>query len=138
MYTWCDGADLVFRKRKEQRLKELGLQVEEDNSGAVRYANHDELRYSLRSVHQYLTWVRKIYIVTDKQRPSWFVEHEKIQFVDHTEIIPQELLPTFSSVTIEMYLSRIPGLAEKFIYLNDDIFINRPMNPSDFFQRGCQ
>ena len=136
VYTWCDGADPVFRKRKEQRLKELGLQVEEDNSGAVRYANHDELRYSLRSVQKYLPWVRKIYIVTDKQRPSWFVEHEKIHFVDHTEIIPQELLPTFSSVTIEMYLSRIPGLAENFIYLNDDIFINRPMNPSDFFSEG--
>lgn len=136
VYTWCDGADPEFQNRKAKRLKDFGLQLAEDNSGAVRYANHDELRYSLRSVQKYLPWVRKIYIVTDKQRPSWFVEHEKIHFVDHTEIIPQELLPTFSSVTIEMYLSRIPGLAEKFIYLNDDIFINRPMNPSDFFSEG--
>lgn len=133
VYTWCDGSDPKFIEEKRAAFKQSGLEYKEEDSGEVRYSDHDELRYSLRSVHQYLPWVRRIFIVTNKQRPKWLKEHEKITVVDHSEIIPHELLPTFSSVTIEMYLSKIPGLAEKFIYLNDDIFIARDMSPTDFF-----
>ena len=32
-----------------------------------------------------------------------------------------------------MYLDRIPGLSEQFIYSNDDIFLNRPLEEKDFF-----
>lgn len=133
VYTWCDGSDPKFIEEKRAAFKQSGLEYKEEDSGEVRYSDHDELRYSLRSVHQYLPWVRRIFIVTNKQRPKWLLEHEKITVVDHSEIIPHELLPTFSSVTIEMYLSKIPGLAEKFIYLNDDMFIARDMSPTDFF-----
>ena len=52
----------------------------------------------------------------------------------HERIIPNELLPTFNSTTIEMYLHRIPDLAEQFIYSNDDMFPIRPLQISDFFK----
>ena len=110
-----------------------GIPEVEELNGMVRFENHDELRYSLRSVFENLPWINHIYLITNKQRPTWLKEHPKITVVDHTEIIPSELLPTFSSVVIENYLTKIPGLNEHFLYFNDDIFINRHLSPREFF-----
>ena len=110
-----------------------GIPEVEELNGMVRFENHDELRYSLRSVFENLPWINHIYLITNKQRPTWLKEHPKITVVDHTEIIPSELLPTFSSVVIENYLTKIPGLNEHFLYFNDDMFINRHLSPREFF-----
>ena len=42
-------------------------------------------------------------------------------------------LPTFSSPAIESHLHRIPGLSDKFIYLNDDVMFGRDVWPDDFY-----
>lgn len=133
VYLWCDGSDPSFRKAKEERLKELSLPFQEDNVGDLRFADNEELKYSLRSIHQNAPWINHIYIVTNKQKPSWLKEHPKITIVDHSEIIPSELLPTFNSVVIEMYVHKIPGLQEKFLLFNDDIFIKNPVSRDFFF-----
>ena len=133
VYCWCDGSDPVFAARKDARLRELGVVPDAENTGAKRYVQHDELRYALRSAHRHAPWIRRIFIVTDRQHPAWLAEHPKVTVVDHREIIPAELLPSFSSACIEGYLDRIPGLAERFIYGNDDMFFNRRARPKDFF-----
>jgi hypothetical protein len=56
-----------------------------------------------------------------------------VSIVDHTEIIPKELLPTFSSNTIELFLHKVPGLSEHFLFANDDFFFGRPVSPDFFF-----
>jgi hypothetical protein len=82
----------------------------------------------------YAPWVRKIFIVTDDQKPEWLVEDEKVQIVDHTTIFPSGTrLPTFNSHAIETALHRIPGLSEHFIYFNDDVFCTSPVRKIDFF-----
>ena len=111
----------------------FGHVLTEDNAGDVRYVQHDELRYSLRSAFENVPWIRHIFIVTDGQRPVWLKDHPKISVVDHRQIIPAERLPLFSSIAIEMYLDRIPGLSEHFLYANDDMFFNRPLEVSDFY-----
>lgn len=73
--------------------------------------------------------------MTDQQVPAWFHSNPGVTIIDHTEIIPAHLLPTFSSVCIETFLNNIPGLSEHFIYSNDDCFINRPLCPQDFFDQ---
>lgn len=133
VYLWCDGSDQNFQKAKEERLKELNLPFQEDNVGDLRFADNEELKYSLRSIHQNAPWINHIYIVTNKQKPSWLKEHPKITIVDHSEIIPSELLPTFNSVVIEMYVHKIPGLQEKFLLFNDDMFIKNPVSRDFFF-----
>lgn len=133
VYLWCDGADPEFNKQRIETLKRLNLPWAEDNLGAHRYASDDELRYSLRSVHRYIPWINHIFIVTNNQSPNWLINHPKVTIVDHKEIIPPELLPTFNSTVIEMFIHKIPGLAEKFIYLNDDVYINAPLSPDYFF-----
>lgn len=134
VYLWCDGSDPLFSDRKKARLIEQGLTWNENNLGSIRYFDNSELKYSLRSVSRYLPWINHIFIVTDGQRPVWLRDNPKLTIVDHREIIPAELLPTFNSVTIEMYLHKIPNLSEKFLFFNDDMFINAPLNPDFFFQ----
>nr|XP_057934400.1 N-acetylglucosamine-1-phosphotransferase subunits alpha/beta-like isoform X3 [Doryrhamphus excisus] len=42
-------------------------------------------------------------------------------------------LPTFSSPAIESNLHRIPGIAQKFIYLNDDVMFGKDVWVDDFY-----
>ncbi len=114
-------------------MKEVRLELITENIGDIRYVQFDELKYALRSVNQFAPWFHHIFVVTNNQRPKWLIDHPKISVVDHKEIIPKDLQPVFSSICIEMYLDRIPGLSEHFVYSNDDMMLNRPLMPSDFF-----
>ena len=109
VYTWCDGDDPAFKQEQIETLKKNGLPYQEKTQGAARFFDNDELKYSLRSIEKYMPWVNHIYVVTNKQRPEWLVDHPKITIFDHSEIISNALLPTFNSVMIEMYLHKIPG-----------------------------
>ena len=67
------------------------------------------------------------------QVPSW-VDRDNLDIVLHKDIIPEEYLPTFNSTTIEMFLHRIPGLDEQYLYFNDDMFPVAECNEYDFFR----
>lgn len=73
-----------------------------------RYADYEQLRYSLRSVEKYAPWVRKIFLVTNGQIPYWLnMDHPKLTVVTHEDIFEdQSHLPTFSSPAIEANLHR--------------------------------
>lgn len=136
VYTWVDGSDPRWRRRKFAALQSIDAEcVNETAIAGSRFKNRDELKYSLRSVEMYASWVQHIYIVTDGQVPSWLdLSHPKITIVDHTEIFANEgVLPVFNSHAIESQLHRISGLAEQYIYMNDDVFFGRPTDPDLFF-----
>ena len=73
--------------------------------------------YSLRSIWQYVPWVRYIYIVTNGQIPNWLnLEHPRIKLVTHEQIFRnQSHLPTFASPAIEASLHRIPGIMQNVV-----------------------
>lgn len=130
VYLWCDGADPAFAKRRRQFA---GKQILTEDIGE-RYEQVDELKYSLRSADLYVPWVRHVFIVTDRQIPKWLnTEYPKVSIVDHAEILPQKIIPVFNSAAIETALFNIPGLSEHFLYANDDMFFNRPLQPDFFF-----
>lgn len=132
VYLWVDGND-PFWKEKYNICKDK-TDSEEESHCSGRYANYDEIKYSLRSIEKYAPWIRKIFIVTDSQVPKWLdTSNPKIKIVDHKEIMPADALPCFNSTIIEHHLHKIPGLSEKFLYANDDMLLNRPVVPSDFF-----
>ena len=89
----------------------------------------------MRSLKKYLPWHNgTIFIVTNNQIPEWLnIEYNKIKIVNHEEIIPKYINPTFDSSTIECFLDKIPGIGEIFIYLNDDFFFNNYVHPAFFF-----
>ena len=134
VYLWVDGSDPAWQAKHNAFIGKT-----EENSSVNckgRYANNDELKYSLRSVEKYAPWIRKIFIVTDNQVPAWLdASNPRIKIIDHTEIMPAESLPCFNSALMEDYLYRIPGLAEHFLYANDDMFINKEVTAADFFNK---
>ncbi|MBG0562062.1 stealth family protein [Actinoplanes aureus] len=140
VYTWVDGDDPAWQRRKARALAENSW-VDEINAQAAndsRYASRDELRYSLRALHSFAPWVRRVFLVTDDQVPAWLdLDHPRLTVVSHQEIFGDTgKLPTFNSQAIESRLHRIPGLAEHFLYLNDDVILGRPVTPDLFFTPG--
>lgn len=103
----------------------------------ARFRDYGFLKYWFRGVEKFAPWVRTIHFVTGGQKPEWLDENNpKIHLVNHKDFIPQEFLPTYNSVVIERYMYRIPGLAEHFVYFNDDFYIISPIQPERFFLNG--
>ncbi|MGQ0631258.1 MAG: stealth conserved region 3 domain-containing protein [Sporichthyaceae bacterium] len=136
VYTWVNGADPTWQARRDAAWAKANPH-EHSNLAAnpSRYLDRAELRYSLRSLERNAPWVRHIYVVTDHQVPAWLNPADpRLRIVDHTEIFTDSgALPTFNSHAIESRLHRIPGLAEHYLYLNDDMFFGAPCAPEDFF-----
>ena len=104
-----------------------GADARTEAAGQARFRSRDELRYSLRSLHLFAPWVRTIYLVTAGQRPSWLADRPAGHASSTTATsCPADALPTFNSQAIETALHRMPGLAEHFVYVNDDVFLGRP------------
>jgi len=132
VYLWVDGNDPIWQAKRNAFIGKTDEGSPINCKG--RYANNDELKYSLRSIEMYAPWIRKIFIVTDNQTPEWLdTSHPKIQIVDHTEIMPTESLPCFNSSLIEHFLYRIPGLSEHFLFANDDMYLNKKVKADDFY-----
>ncbi|XP_040263582.1 N-acetylglucosamine-1-phosphotransferase subunits alpha/beta [Bufo bufo] len=113
------------------------LKQDEDIS-ASRFEDNEELRYSLRSIEKHAPWVRHVFIVTNGQIPSWLnLDNPRVTIVTHQEIfLNTSHLPTFSSPAIESHIHRIPGLSQKFIYMNDDVMFGTYVWPDDFFSHS--
>ena len=140
VYTWVDGGDPQWQERKAAALTENGWLDEASRLACndARYTSRDELRYSLRALHCFAPWVNHVYLVTDDQVPEWLdTAYPGITVVSHREIFGDTgRLPTFNSQAIESRLHRIRGLSEHFLYLNDDVFLGRPVAPDLFFTPG--
>ena len=134
---WVDGSDPAWQKERCQYDPKAGSS---NGTNDARFRDWDLLRYWFRAVEKYAPWVHKIYFVTWGHLPVWLnTDHEKLVIVNHRDYIPAEFLPTFNANTIELNFHRIPGLAEQFVYFNDDMFLGKPVQPEDFFRKapGC-
>lgn len=134
VFTWVNHEDSDWQKRRQLYAHTAPARTLYNNDEA-RFANHNELYYSLHSVRRFLPWVNHIYIITDRQTPKWFnaEKYQNVTIIDHTQIIDKQYLPTFNSHVIEAHLHNIPNLSEHFIYFNDDVFVARPLPKTHFF-----
>ena len=140
VYLWVDGQDARWRARRRQALQNLSdpcsTSIAPFGNVEGRFRDNDELRYGLRALERFFPDHGHIYIVTDGQAPAWLQRSERLTLVDHLDLIPAQALPTFDSGNIESYIHRIPGLSERYFYLNDDIFFGAPVNVDDWFWPG--
>ena len=138
VYTWVDDSDEAFRAGRQLALSRVGCAGTQMEHQSSRFRDGGELRYSIRSLEQHAPWLRRIFLVTNGQRPHWLDNtSNRIVWVRHEDIFPDRgVLPTFNSNAIEMNLHRIPRLSEKFLYFNDDIFLGRPVTEADFLGGG--
>ena len=133
--TWVDMND---PKWQADFSKYSGRKENTKNGvSEARFRDNGFLRYWFRGVEKFAPWVRRIHFVTSGQKPEWLDEsNPKINLVNHKDYIPEEFLPTYNSVVIERYIHRIPGLADHFVYFNDDFYIINTIAPARFFRNG--
>lgn len=123
-----------------------------DATGHARYRSWGTEELLVRCCMKYMPWLRSIHILLASESQAEYLNgldrlngangqdnplsplSPSLHYVFHRDFIPEQYLPTFNVNTIEMWLHRIPGLSEYFIYSNDDLFPLSPLQPEDFFQ----
>lgn len=114
-------------------VKKLDLALHANTDG--RFRDNNELMFNLRLLEKFFPDHGHVYIVTDKQTPSWLNLGSKVTIVDHSEIMLNKENDIFSSSHIESYIHHIPNLSEQFFYLNDDVFFGEPVKSSFWFNK---
>jgi hypothetical protein len=142
--TWVDGTDPRHFAKRQRVETDVGLPPRK--AAAAGYQCIGEVGYCVRSLLRFAPFLRRIHIITDDQVPPVMAEaanwqaaaREKLSVVDHRDIFAghEEVLPTFNCRPIETMIHRVPGLAEHFVYLNDDFTLIRPVRPADWFRDG--
>ena len=125
---WVDGNDPAWLKEKAQYDQEHG------DKRNIRFRDWDNLHYLFRGFEVFAPWVRTIHFVTWGHLPKWLnTHHPKLNIVYHHEYLNKKDLPVFNAHALEINLHRIEGLAEKFVYFNDDTFLVKDTEPHRFF-----
>ncbi len=133
--TWVDMDDPKWKAEFSKYSK--GIDNTKNEVSEARFRDYGFLKYWFRGVEKFAPWVRKIHFVTCGQKPDWLNEnHPKLSLVDHSDYIPKKFLPVFNSCLIELYIHKIPGLTEHFVYFNDDFFITNHIGKERFFKNG--
>lgn len=127
--TYVDGCDPEWQADYARCIGKKAL--------AKRYRDWGTLPYLFRGIDECMPFIENVFLVVarESQVPAW-VDPAKVHVVLHRDFIPEAYLPTFNSTAIEMFMHRIEGLSEEFIYFNDDFFPLMPCQPTDFFREG--
>ena len=137
VFTWVNGSDpewlREYKKYNENsESQEFHLRFGDEKAS--------ELEFAVALVRKNAPWVRRIFVVVANlgipQTPPFYLKSpQKLQItlVSHAMIFPEDALPTFNSHAIEANLHRIPGLAEFFLYFNDDVFLMKPLTKRKCF-----
>ena len=98
-----------------------------------RYRDWGMLEWQVGNIRRFLPFIDKIFLVValPSQVPAGL--EDKVEVVLHKDFIPEQYLPTFNCNTIEMYLYRIKGMSDKYLYINDDCIPVAPGSEDEFF-----
>ena len=127
--TYVDGLDPLWQQDYERTVGKKILDK--------RFRDWGTLKYHFRGLEKFMPYIDRIHLVVarESQVPAW-VNRKTVNVVLHEDIMPKGSLPTFNSSMIEMFLHRIPGLTERFLYFNDDMYTVKPCQFEDFFPDG--
>ena len=110
------------------------------SNNSTRFRDWETLRYQLRGIERYMPWIKNVYIImsiSETQIPKWLnIQNDRIHIVWDWEIVPREYLPVFNSNVIDLYIPRIEGLSERYLYACDDYLVMKELKPEDFFSES--
>jgi len=131
--TWVDGSDEDYKKKIDNHLTT-------STNYKKQYLQANEIEYCVKSILRFAPFVRRIFIVTDNQKPNFkgledLIVSNKVKIVDHKEIFKgyEKYLPTFNIRSIDAMLHRVEDLSETFVYFNDDVFLINNISEEDWF-----
>ncbi|MBR1538471.1 MAG: hypothetical protein IJ636_03090 [Bacteroidales bacterium] len=127
--TFVDGSDPLWQQDYRTVVPQPALDR--------RYRDWGTLPFLLRGIERHLPFIDRVFLVVarESQVPRW-ADTSQLKVVYHADFLPRGCLPTFNSAAIELFLHRIPGLAEQYLYFNDDLFPLKDVAPEDFFPGG--
>ena len=131
VFPYVDPSDKEWQKTWEQMCLKHGKKIDKNSN---RYRDYGTLKFLFRCLANNMPWINKVHMIVEResQIPSW-LNTDSVDVVFHDQIIDKHNLPTYNSNTIEMYIHRIPGLTEHFIYGNDDMYPINSTTPGDWF-----
>jgi len=98
--------------------------------------DNEELRYCVRSILQYIPWIRKIFILMPNEKVKYFKPLEeisnKIVYVKDKDMLGFD---SANSVAFQLNLYNMKkfGISENFILIDDDYFFGKPIKKTEFF-----
>jgi len=104
-------------------------QIEKDN-------DNEELRYSLRSILNNIPWIRKIFILMPNERVRYFKDYNliknKIVYVRDRDLLGYD---SSNSLAFQYRYWKMKkfGISDNIIIMDDDCFIGKKLNKSNFF-----
>ena len=132
--TWVDGSEPNYKLKLEENLKNKKIINRQ-------YLQANEIHFCVASIIKFAPFIRKIFIVTDNQKPNLnevrhLVSSNKVEIIDHKEIFRDNIdsLPTFNIRSIDALLFKIKNLSNKFIYFNDDMFLIKETSKEEWFK----
>ena len=132
--TWVDGSEPNYKLKLEENLKNKKIINRQ-------YLHANEINFCVASIIKFAPFIRKIFIVTDNQKPNLnevghLVSLNKVEIIDHKEIFRDNMdsLPTFNIRSIDALLFKIKNLSNKFIYFNDDMFLIKETSKEEWFK----
>ena len=115
---------------RDKNLKRNGIQQ------IYKDFDNDELKYSLRSIFEYLPWIRKIFIVMPNEKVKFLKPYkeikDKIIYVNDKDFLGFDSANIFA-FSFNLYKMEKFGISKNFIYMEDDYFIGKKLKKSDFF-----
>ena len=110
-------------------VRKGNLQIKKD------YEN-EELKYSIRSILKNIPWVRKIFILMANEKIKYFKDYdlikEKIVYIKDKEFLGYNN-ENSQAIQYRLWKMKEFGMSDNFILMNDDCFIGKSLNKSDFF-----
>ena len=130
---WVDPSDKTWQADK---IRYSPVKHPQTSNDEKYFRDWDILKYLFRSIEYNMPWVHNIHFITYGHIPTWMnIEHPKLKIHPHASFFKKHhAFPVFSSDAIEMNIGNIPGLADKFIYFNDDEIVVKPVDTSRFFR----
>lgn len=130
---WVDPTD---KKWQADKAMYSNMPTKSESHDEKYYRDWNTLVYLFRSIEKNMPWVNTVHFITYGHIPQWLnLENPKLKVHKHNEFFKKtNAFPVFSSDAIEMNISAIPGLSEKFIYFNDDELVLKPVSQDRFFK----
>ena len=132
--------EIVEKESIDVLIKYIDLTDENLNRTGIKQIKKDEdneeLKYSVRSILEYIPWVRKIFILMPNEKVKYFKPYdeikEKIVYVKDIDVLGYESANIYA-FTFNLFRLEKFGLSNNFIYMDDDFFIGKELKKTNFF-----
>ena len=98
--------------------------------------DNEELKYSIRSILTNIPWIRKIFILMPNKRVRFLKRYElikeKIIYINDKELLGYHS-SNCRAFFYRYWMMKKYGISNNIIIMDDDYFIGKPLNKSNFF-----